>query len=146
MAEKARAMTGSNIRYLLTLLELQGKEGGVRCVDLANRLQVTKPSVHTMVGALCDMGLAEKKRYGSVYLTQEGRSLAEQYAQCFAPLHKVMSEILDMEEPVTSNVVCTVLAQIPDPQTLLDNPNCLLKQIQAGTAWAEAHKKTGGPM
>ena len=64
MAEKERAMTGANIRYLLTLLELQGKDGGVRCVDLAARLQVSKPSVHAMVSSLCQLGLAEKKHYG----------------------------------------------------------------------------------
>ena len=119
MADKEKGMTAANIRYLLTLLELQGKEGGVRCVELAARLQVSKPSVHAMVTALCQLGLAEKKRYGAVRLTEEGRALAEQYARCYQPLYSLMSGILAMEEPVSSNVVCTVLSQIPDPQILL---------------------------
>lgn len=119
MAEKERAMTGANIRYLLTLLELQGKDGGVRCVDLAARLQVSKPSVHAMVSSLCQLGLAEKKHYGAVHLTEEGRAMAEKYAKCYQPLYQLMSGILAMEEPACSNVVCTVLSQLPDPQILL---------------------------
>ena len=119
MAEKERAVTGANIRYLLTLLELQGKDGGVRCVDLAARLQVSKPSVHAMVSSLCQLGLAEKKHYGAVHLTQEGRELARQYARCYRPLYQLMSGILAMEEPACSNVVCTVLSKLPDPQILL---------------------------
>ncbi len=119
MAEKERAMTGANIRYLLTLLELQGKDGGVRCVDLAARLQVSKPSVHAMVASLCELGLAEKKHYGAVHLTEEGRAMAEEYAKCYQPLYQLMSGILAMEEPACSNVVCTVLSQLPDPQILL---------------------------
>ena len=119
VADKEKAMTSANIRYLLTLLELQGKEGGVRCVDLAARLQVSKPSVHAMVASLCELGLAEKKRYGTVHLTEEGRAMAEEYARCYQPLYQLMSGILAMEEPVSSNVVCTVLSQIPNPQILL---------------------------
>ena len=119
MAEKERAMTGANIRYLLTLLELQGKDGGVRCVDLAARLQVSKPSVHAMVSSLCQLGLAEKKHYGAVHLTEEGRAMAEEYAKCYQPLYQLMSGILAMEESACSNVVCTVLSQLPDPQILL---------------------------
>ena len=120
MAEKERAMTGANIRYLLTLLELQGKDGGVRCVDLAARLQVSKPSVHALVSSLCQLGLAEKKHYGAVHLTEEGRAMAEEYAKCYQPLYQLMSGILAMEEPACSNVVCTVLSQLPDPQVLLE--------------------------
>ena len=49
-------------------------------MDIAEQLRVTKPSVHSMIENLCAAGLAEKKKYGTVFLTPEGRMQAERYA------------------------------------------------------------------
>ena len=40
------------IRYLLVIRELDEDESGARSIDIAARLQVTKPSVHTMLKTL----------------------------------------------------------------------------------------------
>lgn len=44
-----RTLTASNIRYLLTMKELDRDGCGVRCVDLASALNLSKPSVHNMM-------------------------------------------------------------------------------------------------
>ena len=74
MADTQKPLTPSAIKYLLTLLELCQKDAGARCMDIAEQLRVTKPSVHSMIENLCAAGLAEKKKYGTVFLTPEGRS------------------------------------------------------------------------
>ena len=82
MADAQKPLTPSAIKYLLTLLEICQKDAGARCMDIAEQLRVTKPSVHSMIENLCAAGLAEKKKYGTVFLTPEGRMQAERYAVC----------------------------------------------------------------
>lgn len=69
MTNAPKPLTASAIKYLLVLLELCKNETGARCMDIAGQLHVTKPSVHSMIGNLCSAGLAEKKKYGNVFLT-----------------------------------------------------------------------------
>ena len=80
MADAQKPLTPSAIKYLLTLLELCQKDAGARCMDIAEQLRVTKPSVHSMIENLCAAGLAEKKKYGTVFLTPEFRMQAERGA------------------------------------------------------------------
>ena len=87
MADTQKPLTPSAIKYLLTLLELCQKDAGARCMDIAEQLRVTKPSVHSMIENLCAAGLAEKKKYGTVFLTPEGRMQAERYAVCLSLIH-----------------------------------------------------------
>ena len=79
MTNCKRPLTASAIKYLLTLYELGGGERGVRSVDLAARMRVSKPSTHAMLQSLCAAGLAEKERYGAVRLSEAGRSAAALY-------------------------------------------------------------------
>ena len=62
MADAQRDLTPSAIKYLLTLLELCKKDAGARCMDIAEQLRVTKPSVHSMVGRKTGNG-AYRYRY-----------------------------------------------------------------------------------
>ena len=67
------ALTAANIRYLLAIEDLDRDGKGVRCVDVAQALGITKPSVHSMVDSMKDMGLLEKPHYGVIRLTDLGR-------------------------------------------------------------------------
>ena len=74
MSNSKYSLTPSAIKYLLALLELCQPNKGARCMDIAEYLQVTKPSVHSMICNLCQSGLAEKKKYGAVFLTEQGHA------------------------------------------------------------------------
>lgn len=91
-------MTPAAIKYLLVLDDLCREGKGVRSVEIAARMNVSKPSAHSMLQNLCQAGLVEKERYGTVYLTREGRSAAAGYAACFGPLCRRMQEALGLEE------------------------------------------------
>ena len=51
-----RALTPTAIKYLLTLSQLCAPGKGARCVAVAERLGVSKPSVHSMVRTLSILG------------------------------------------------------------------------------------------
>ena len=74
MSNCTPGMTPAAIKYLLVLDDLCREGKGVRSVEIAARMNVSKPSAHSMLQNLCQAGLVEKERYGTVYLTREGRS------------------------------------------------------------------------
>ena len=75
MSNCPQAMTPASIRYLLVLDDLCREGRGVRSVEIAARMNVSKPSAHSMLQNLCQAGLVEKERYGTVFLTPEGRGI-----------------------------------------------------------------------
>ncbi len=82
-------------------------------MDIAGQLHVTKPSVHSMIGNLCSAGLAEKKKYGNVFLTPAGRAEAERYAGCCQQLSGRMQQSLGLNAEDAHSAACAVLAQLP---------------------------------
>jgi DtxR family transcriptional regulator, manganese transport regulator len=63
--------------YVELIAELCADAGGVRGVDLARRLEVTRATVASMVARLRREGLVEAEPYRAIFLTEEGRKLAE---------------------------------------------------------------------
>ncbi len=105
-------LTASNIRYLLAIKELDGANG-VRCVDIAEALGVSKPSVHNMMDAFSKMGLVTRDAYSAVSLTEAGRETAERYSRCY----RQVSRMLDDSFPGITDIsqaVCALLTHIPE--------------------------------
>jgi Mn-dependent DtxR family transcriptional regulator len=65
-------------KYLNALKEIDPGGRGIRSVEVARALQVSRSSVHTMMDRLCEMGYITKAHYGIVYLTEKGLSAAMQ--------------------------------------------------------------------
>ena len=114
MPNQEKPLTPSAIGYLLILSEFCRDGRGARCIDVAARMNVSKPSAHAMIRNLCEMQLAEKERYGIVYLTEPGRAAAERYAAFYQPLFRRMQAALGLEEDACRDVACAVLAQEQD--------------------------------
>lgn len=73
-------LTMANEDYLECMVRIEredGTEGGVRSVDIANRLGVSKASVNKAVTVLKSQGLVEQSHYGRVVLTVQGREIGE---------------------------------------------------------------------
>lgn len=71
-------LTMANEDYLECLVRIEQEEGaedGVRSVDVAKRLNVSKASVNKAVAALKAQGLVDQSRYGKVILTDQGREV-----------------------------------------------------------------------
>lgn len=79
---RARRLTVANEDYLECIVRLEGEAGehaglGVRSVDIATQLDVSKASVNKAVAALKGQGLVDQSHYGKVMLTDEGRKIGE---------------------------------------------------------------------
>ena len=109
-----RQFSAAVIKYLLAMGELCDKNGKARSVDIAARINVSKPSAHSMINNLCAAGLAKKERYGAVYLTDEGKAAAARYGKCYEPLHRRMKELLGFDGEACQNAACEILAKAPE--------------------------------
>ena len=72
------ALTSSMEDYLEAVLVTRQQRGYTRCVDIANHLSVTMPSVSRAVKELSKMGYLMKEADGTLSLTEQGRRIAEQ--------------------------------------------------------------------
>lgn len=71
-------LTVANEDYLECMVRIEsedGETGGVRSVDIAQRLGVSKASVNKAVSALKASELVEQSHYGKVILTDRGREV-----------------------------------------------------------------------
>lgn len=72
-----KSLRRSGEDYLEAILIIFNRNGGVRSVDVARELSVSKPSVSRAMGLLRDGGFIHIDDDGSITLTNEGRSVAE---------------------------------------------------------------------
>lgn len=71
-------LTVANEDYLECMVRIEDEDDereGVRSVDIAQRLNVSKASVNKAVSALKAQGMVEQSHYGKVLLTDGGREL-----------------------------------------------------------------------
>ena len=113
MPNQKSALTPAAIKYLLTISTLCKDGRGARNVDIAAKLNVSKPSTHHMLQILCDAGLAERERYGLVYLTERGRSAANAYGDCYERLCTKLKDALGLDDAICRSAAFAVLEQLP---------------------------------
>lgn len=112
MMDQLHSMTGTGVKYLLKMRELDPARKGFHCVAVAELLGVSKPSVHRMMDRLQERGLVQKDRYGLVYFTETGWKLAVLYGSYFDILYRYFCNILP-EEDITA-AVYTLLAEMSE--------------------------------
>lgn len=69
-------LTASHIRYLIALKKLHNVYG-MKSSDIANELNLSKPSIHNMMDTFLFMGYVEKEPGGRVFLTEHGLQRAD---------------------------------------------------------------------
>lgn len=93
-------MTPSIEDYLSTIYRLD-KGQGVRSVDVAKQLEVSKPSVNRALKTLTDMKLVKQEPYGDIFLTKLGRNTAIDLNKKYAILRGFLVHMLDVD-PLTA--------------------------------------------
>ena len=131
-----KALSPASIRYLLAISELCRSGKGVRSVDVAAQLGVSKPSTHAMIQNLAAAGLVEKKRYGSVFLSPAGREAAARYEAYSQPLCEKRQGALGLDEHSCKIAACAVLAELSGQLEELS--------VQTGPAPSALSPETGG--
>ena len=77
--------------YLEAILVLSRKGGGVRSVDIATMLGVSKPSVSHAMKLLREDGYIAMDRYGTVTLMEKGAEIANRIYE----RHTVLTKMLE---------------------------------------------------
>ena len=87
-----RELTSARIKYLVLLSLLDEKGKGIRSVEIANILHISRASVHVMIDRLSEAGYVEKEYYGIIYLTDKGKNVGEYYAADYPNISEMISK------------------------------------------------------
>ena len=100
-------MTPSKENYLKAMLELSSEEG-VRTIDIASALGVSKASVSSMMNVLRDGGYVTKEKYGTVTLTESGRNVAVNIKRRYELLKNFFHNVLKVEANIAAEDACRI--------------------------------------
>ena len=100
--------------YLEAILVLSRKGGGVRSVDIANSLSVTRPSVSKMLKCMARLELIEPEYATSVIMTDLGKETAKNLSVNFNTINTFFTEILKLDEHSAHEQSILFLASFPE--------------------------------
>ncbi len=103
--------------YLEAILLLSEKDEAVRVTDIAEKLNIAKPSVTAAVNTLKEKGFATQERYGKVFLTPEGRVQALRVIRRHRVLRTFLIEILGVSEGTAEKDAC-LMEHVISPETM----------------------------
>ena len=81
-------------------------EMGIRSVDVAEQLEVSKASVNKALSTLKEHGMVEQSRYGRVMLTPEGRAYAKDVWHRHRTLRMFLTEELGVDAETADDEAC----------------------------------------
>jgi len=83
--------------YLKTIYELYSQHG-VRMVDIARKLNISKPSVSEMARKLTKEKLIISKPYSNIFLTSKGKIESKELAKKHEIIKKFAKSVLDHDD------------------------------------------------
>jgi DtxR family Mn-dependent transcriptional regulator len=92
--------------YLETILRLQESNPVARVTEIAEALQVSKPTVSSAVKNLADAGLVDYETYGYIQLTEEGRRAAEKVRNRHSVLRRFFQDVLGVGPETAAEDAC----------------------------------------
>lgn len=102
----------SHVRYLLALRRLN-KSDGIKSIDVARMLNVTKNSVHHMMETFIRLEYIEKERGGLIFLTSHGIHHAERYGRLYDRIiEKLFAGCLTDDS--AEKAICAMIADLSE--------------------------------
>ena len=92
--------------YRITIAE--NSSAGIRSVDVADQLNVSKASVNKAISTLKDAGYVEQNRYGRVILTEAGREYGSEVWHAHRLIRAFLEEGLGVAPEVAHEEACTM--------------------------------------
>lgn len=88
--------------YLETIYILENNHGHAHVVDIAKRLDVSKPSVTKAANYLSEQGYINREKYGTITLTAKGRKVSKEiYTN-----HQLIKQYLEHSLKMSSEEAC----------------------------------------
>ena len=101
----------ANEDYLESICRItiaENSSAGIRSVDVADQLNVSKASVNKAISTLKDAGYVEQNRYGRVILTEAGREYASEVWHAHRLIRAFLEEGLGVAPEVANEEACTM--------------------------------------
>ena len=94
--------------YLEVIYELEQQQEVVHSVDIASRMDFSKPSVSRAINVLRKNGYIAHSPYGDVALTEKGRELARRVYNTHQLLTAFFTQILKLDPDVAEADACRI--------------------------------------
>lgn len=89
-------LCNGQIKYLIAIYQLKKSGEKVRCVTIANYLNVSRPSVSKTLRCLADFGLVYKNYCNSVEFTDEGIKVVNEIMQNYNEIYVFFRQFLKL--------------------------------------------------
>lgn len=104
-------LTMANEDYLEAMVRIEDEGGlaegaGIRSVDVAQLLRVSKASVNKAIAALKNQGMVEQSHYGKVMLTPQGREIGAAVWRRHRLLRSFLVEELGVDYETADDEAC----------------------------------------
>jgi len=119
-------MTPSKENYLKVMLGLSD-EGGIRSIDIANALGISKASVSCMMKVLREEGYVSKEKYGTVTLTEGGRNTAANIKRNYEVIERFLHNVLGVAADIAAEDACRIEHMVST--TTVDRINQQLEKL-----------------
>jgi len=96
-------LTGAQTKYLHVIYKAQDNDGGIRSIDIARELGVSKASVSRMVKLLADRGLISGAKQGGIRLTRKGKHESAMIHDKVTRIYPFFADYLELERPEALN-------------------------------------------
>lgn len=100
--------------YLEALVMLGGQDGPIRSVDLAEKMDVSKPSVNKAVSALKQKGYVTQAFYGAITLTKPGIEYGQKVLQRHRALTRFLNKAVGIDPETAEREACMMEHAISD--------------------------------
>lgn len=118
-------MTTRNMEdYLEAIWNLQSRKGYIKVKDIADKLEVTRPSVSEMIKKLAENNYILYEKYGGIVFTDKGKKLAREIKRRHSLLVEFL-KIIGVSEENARQDACKLEHDV-SPETI----NCLLEFIE----------------
>ena len=128
-------MTTRNMEdYLEAIWNLQDKKGYVKAKDIADKLEVTRPSVSEMIKKLSENEYIIYEKYGGIIFTVKGKKLAQEIKRRHNLLVDFL-KIIGVDEQNAQTDACKLEHDV-SPETI----TCLLEFVELFSILPESSK------
>lgn len=108
MSTTKKRLTPSIEDYLETIYLLDTEKKGVRSIDVASQLMVSKPSVNKAVNNLIEARLVRQEKYAPIFLTELGQKKAKEVLNRHVTIKEFLISVLKVSEKTAEQEACLI--------------------------------------
>lgn len=92
--------------YLEAMLQLEDEHQEIRSIDVANKMNVSRPSVNKAVTVLKEAGMVSQEPYGNIQLTETGRARAQAVFDRHSTLRCFLIQMVKVDPEIAERDAC----------------------------------------